>query len=180
MRQIKTKHIKDRVGLETYYRLIALPSNSNVSNPSHITAIIDFKNLTEDLQDAIMSLPLVKFTGRFDSGGLDRRQQFYIMTTLKENFLIDTQGSNYARYVAKIVNLLDISHKDIEKVFQSNDDISMLRRSELFEVKYEDVVYKIEIVEEGDGTFASIEYDGNYVMDTKLESDIMEYFNKHR
>ena len=180
MQQIKTKHIKDRVGLETYYRLIGLPFDSNVSKPSQITTTLDYNSLSKDIQDVIMSLPLVKFTGRFDSGGLDKRQQFYIMTTLKENFLVDTQGANYARYVVKIVNLLDISHKDIEKVFQSNDDISMIRRSELFEVKYENVVYRIEIVEEGDGTFASIEYDGNYVMDTKLESEIMEYFNKHR
>jgi len=180
MRQIKTKHIKDKVGLETYYRLIALPFDSNVSKPSQVTSVVYFDAVSIDIQKVIMSLPLVKFTGRFDSGGLDRRQQFYIMTTLKENFIVDTQGSNYARYVAKLSNLPDISHKDIEKVFESNDDIAMLRRSELFEVKYEDVLYKIEIVEEGDGTFASVEYDGNYVMDSKLESEIMEYFNKHR
>ena len=180
MRQIKTRHIKERVGLETYYRLIAMPFDSNVSSPSQVTTDVDYDRLSKEVQEVIMSLPLVKFTGRFDSGGLDKRQQFYIMTTLKDNFIVDTQGSNYARYVSKIKNLPDISHKNIERVFESNEDIAMLRRIEVFEVNYDGVLYKIEIVEEGDGTFASIEYDGNYVMDTKLESEIMEYFNKYR
>lgn len=180
MRQIKTRHIKERVGLETYYRLIAMPFDSNVSSPSQVTTDVDYGRLSKEVQEVIMSLPLVKFTGRFDSGGLDKRQQFYIMTTLKENFIVDTQGSNYARYVSKIKNLPDISHKNIERVFESNEDIAMLKRIEVFEVNYDGVLYKIEIVEEDGGTFASIEYDGNYVMDVKLEEEIMEYFNKHR
>ena len=180
MRQIKTKHIKERVGLETYYRLLLLPFDSNVSAPKQITTTIDFESLNSDVQSVIMSLPLVKFTGRFDAGGLDKKQQFYIMTTLKENFLVDTQVGNYARYVAKIKNLPDISHKDIQTFFESSEDIAMLRRIEVFEVNYDGVMYKIEIVEEDGGTFASVEYDGNYVMDVKLEEEIMEYFNKHR
>jgi len=180
MRQIKTKNIKERIGLETYYRFIAMPFDSNVSSPSQVTTSVDYKILGKEVQELITSLPLVKFTGRFDSGGLDKRQQFYIMTTLKDNFIVDTQGCNYARYVSKIKNLPDISHKNIERVFESNEDISMLRRIEVFEVNYNDVLYKIEIVEEDGGTFASVEYEGNYVMDVKLEEEIMEYFNKHR
>lgn len=157
-----------------------MPFDSNVSSPSQVTTDVDYGRLSKEVQEVIMSLPLVKFTGRFDSGGLDKRQQFYIMTTLKENFIVDTQGSNYARYVSKIKNLPDISHKNIERVFESNEDIAMLKRIEVFEVNYDGVLYKIEIVEEDGGTFASIEYDGNYVMDVKLEEEIMEYFNKHR
>lgn len=157
-----------------------MPFDSNVSSPSQVTTSVDYKILGKEVQELITSLPLVKFTGRFDSGGLDKRQQFYIMTTLKDNFIVDTQGCNYARYVSKIKNLPDISHKNIERVFESNEDISMLRRIEVFEVNYNDVLYKIEIVEEDGGTFASVEYEGNYVMDVKLEEEIMEYFNKHR
>ena len=180
MQQIKTKHIKEKLGLETYYRLLLLPFDSNVLSPKQVTTTIDFNTLTSGVQTAIMSLPLVKFTGRFDSGGLDKRQQFYIMTTLKENFVVDTQGKNYARYVSRIKNLPDISHKNIEAFFESNEDISMLRRIEVYEMEYDGVMYKIEIVEENGGTFASVEYDGNYVMDVKLEEQIMEHFNKHR
>ncbi len=83
--------------MENYYRLMSLPFDSDPVSPSSITTEIDYNGLSRTLQGIIMSLPLVKFTGRFDDGGLDKDKQFYMMTTLKEHFIIDTQGVNYAR-----------------------------------------------------------------------------------
>ena len=56
----------------------------------------------------------------------------------------------------------------------------MVKRSEYFKVLYEDVEYNIEITEEDEDTFTSVEYNGNYIMDSKLESEIIGYFNQHR
>ena len=180
MQQTKTKYIKEKIGLVTYYRLMGLPFDSDPIKSSSITTQIDFNNLDQAVRMVIMTLPIVKFTGRFDYGGLDKRQQFYIMTTLKDNYIVDTQGTNYAKYVCRIINIPDISHKNVETVFHSNEDIKMIKRSECFDVVYENVKYKLEITEEDEGTFISVEYEGQYVMDSKLEGNIIEYFNKHR
>ena len=180
MQRTKTKYIKDRIGLKLYYDVMLFPYDSEPTKPSAVKSEIDFSKLPKDVRTIIMDFPLVKFTGRFDYGGLDKKQQFYIMTTLKENFIVDTQGNNYARYVCRLNNLPDVAHKDVETVFQSSEDIKMVKRSEYFKVLYEDVEYNIEITEEDEDTFTSVEYNGNYVMDSKLESEIIEYFNKYR
>jgi len=154
--------------------------NADPLRPSDITTEVDYNDLDDHIKLVVTQLPVVKFTGRFDYGGLDKQQQLYIMTTLKEDFIVDTQGKNYARYVCRINNLPAINHENVEKAFHHNEDIKMLRRSEVFEVSYEGEEYNIEIIEEDEGTFTSVEYDGNYLMDSKLESEILGYFNKHR
>ena len=180
MQRTKTKHIKEKIGLVTYYRLMGLPFDSDPIKSSSITTEIDFNKLDPAVRRVILTLPLVKFTGRFDYGGLDKRQQFYIMTTLKDNYIIDTQGTNYAKYVCRITNLPDISHKDVETVFHSNEDIKMIKRSEWFKVVYKDVEYNIEITEEDEDTFISVEYNGNYVMDSRIEKEVIKYFNEFK
>ena len=180
MQRTKTKHIKEKIGLVTYYRLMGLPFDSDPIKSSSITTEIDFNKLDPAVRRVILILPLVKFTGRFDYGGLDKKQQFYIMTTLKDNYIVDTQGTNYAKYVCRIINIPDISHKDVETVFHSNEDIKMIKRSECFDVIYENVKYKLEITEEDEDTFTSVEYDGTYIMDSKLESEVIKYFNEYR
>jgi len=180
MQRTKTKNIKDKIGLKLYYDIMLLPYDSEPTKPSAVKSEVDFGELSEDVKTVIMDFPLVKFTGRFDYGGLDKKQQFYIMTTLKENFIVDTQGNNYARYVCRLKNLPGLDHKDVEAVFHSNEDIKMIKRSEYFKVVYNDVEYKIEITEDDEDTFTSVEYDGNYLMDSKLESEIIGYFNQHR
>ena len=180
MQRTKTKHIKEKIGLVTYYRLMGLPFDSDPIKSSSITTEIDFNKLDLAVRRVILTLPLVKFTGRFDYGGLDKRQQFYIMTTLKDNYIIDTQGTNYAKYVCRITNLPDISHKDVETVFHSNEDIKMIKRSEWFKVVYKDVEYNIEITEEDEDTFISVEYNGNYVMDSRIEKEVIKYFNEFK
>ena len=159
---------------------MGLPFDSDPIKSSSITTEIDFNKLDPAVRRVILTLPLVKFTGRFDYGGLDKRQQFYIMTTLKDNYIIDTQGTNYAKYVCRITNLPDISHKDVETVFHSNEDIKMIKRSEWFKVVYKDVEYNIEITEEDEDTFISVEYNGNYVMDSRIEKEVIKYFNEFK
>ena len=132
------------------------------------------------MQRIIMSLPLVKFTGRFDDGGLDKNKQFYLMTTLKENFIVDTQGSDFARHACRIVGLPDLSDKNIEQTVVDNEHVKVIKRLQQFEVVFDEVKYTLEIVEENDETFTSIEHNGRYIMDRKLESDIMNFFNNHR
>ena len=103
-----------------------------------------------------------------------------MMTTLNQNFIVDTGNTNYAKYVTLIKNLPDLSNKEIEDVVHSNEYIKMVQRTERFSLEYEEVPYTLEITQEGDETFISIEHNGSFVMDSKLESDIIKYFNDHK
>jgi hypothetical protein len=168
------------MGLETYYRLMLLPYTFGPIRPSDIHTEIEYKDLNAPIQEAIMSLPLVKFTGRFDDGGLDKNKQLYLMTSLKENFIVDTQGADFVRHACRIVGLPDISDKNIEQMSVDNKHVKVLKRLEQYEVTFDGVLYKLEIVEENDETFTSIEHNGRYIMDRKLESDIINFFNNNR
>ena len=79
--------------------------------------------------------------------------------------------------IKSVDDLRDITKQDR---FQSSKNISLLKRSESFSITYDEIDYVIEIIEEGDGTFTSVEYDGNYLMDARLEKDILDYFNKYK
>lgn len=180
MQRIKTKHIKHIIGLTNYYSLMGLPFDADPISLANISTEVDFSKLSRTLKEIIMSLPLLKFTGRFDYGGLDKKQQFYILTTLKQNFIVDTQGNDYARYVCRIINLPDISGKTVEAVFHSNEHIKMICRNERFDVEYDGVKYVLEVTEEDSESFISVEYNGTYIMDTKLEGEIIKYFNEYK
>ena len=179
MQRIKND-IKSVIGLRNYYKLLMIPCNKDVRGPSSVTHSVDYNDFNESIRDLIMSLPLVKFTGRFDQGGLNKKQRFYMMTTLNQNFIVDTGNTNYAKYVTLIKNLPDLSNKEIEDVVHSNEYIKMVQRTERFSLEYEEVPYTLEITQEGDETFISIEHNGSFVMDSKLESDIIKYFNDHK
>jgi len=73
----------------------------------------DFNKLDGAIQTLIKELPVVdgnkfKFTtgesGFFGLGVVDGKQQVYLMELDDRFFFIDTQGSNYARYVGELIN----------------------------------------------------------------------------
>jgi hypothetical protein len=58
--------------------------------------------------------------------------------------------------------------------------IKQIKKSESYSVTYNEIEYIIEITEENTGTFTSITYGDNFVMDHMLEKDILEYFYKNK
>jgi hypothetical protein len=82
--------------------------------------------------------------------------------------------------VSKIKNLPDISNNIVEDRFAASKDITMLKRAETFSINYNGVDYVLEITEENNGTFTTVEYDGNYLMDKEIEDEILDYFNKYK
>ena len=171
---------KRKMGSRLYYSLIMLPCDKDVTDPKYVQSEIDYRYLEKEVQQEIVDLPVVKFTGDFMAGGLDKRQQFYLMTSLTDVYFVDTNNSNYAKYVSKIKNLPDISNNIVEDRFAASKDITMLKRTETFSINYNGVDYVLEITEENNGTFTTVEYDGNYLMDKEIEDEILDYFNKYR
>ena len=56
----------------------------------------------------------------------------------------------------------------------------MICRNERFDVEYDGVKYVLEVTEEDSESFISVEYNGTYIMDTKLEGEIIKYFNEYK
>ena len=170
----------ERIGLYTYYDILSLPFDREVSYPVEITSKVSFKSLKEHTKAALLSLPIVQFTGDFKAGGLDATQRFYLMSKMEEVYFVDTLRTNYAKCVTQLVDVPDLSHKEVIERTDEHKSIKLLRRSEDYKVKYNEVEYVIEIVEEGSGTFTSIAYGDNLVLDHMLEKDILEYFYKNK
>lgn len=172
--------IIDKVSVETYYDVLSIPFDREVSEPHHISSIVDFKTLREDTQNFLLKLPIVQFTGNFKAGGLDSKQRLYLMSSMNDIFFVDTLKTNYAKCVTKLINVPDLSDREVIERTDEHRSIKRIRKSESYEVTYNEVDYVIEITEEGNGTFTSIMYGDNFVMDYMLEKDILEYFYKNK
>ena len=175
-----SRSIKNKFTTDLYYKLIMIPCDIDIMEVNEVTSFIDYNKLDKEIQKEVMNFPVVKFTGNFKDGGLDGKQQFYLMTALSNIYFIDTTGTSYAKSITRIDNIPDISNIVIQDRFSSSENISLLKRTESFAIKHNEIDYVIEIIEEGDGTFTSIEYDGNYLMDAALEKEILDHFNKYK
>ena len=172
--------IEEKVDVYTFYDILSLPFDRDISYPYEITSKINFKKLTEKTQDTLLSLPIVQYTGDFKAGGLDKNQRLYLMSKMKDIFFVDTLKTNYAKCVTQLLNVPDLSGKEVAKRTNEHQSIKLIRRSEDYKITYKEVDYVIEITEENNGTFTSITYDGNFVMDHMLEKDILEHFYKNK
>jgi hypothetical protein len=170
----------EKVGMYTYYDMLSLPFDRDISYPSEISSKTSFKSLKEDTRNALLSLPIVQFTGNFKTGGLDTKQRLYLMSKMEEVYFIDTLKTNYAKCVTQLLDVPDLSHKEVVKRTDEHRNINLIRRSEDYKVLYNGVEYVIEITEEGSGTFTSITYGHNLVLDHMLEADILNFFYKNK
>ena len=100
--------IEEKVGIYTYYDILALPFDKGINYPTQVKSKVDFKKLKEETQEAILSLPIVQFTGDFKAGGLDKKQRLYLMTTMDDIYFIDTIKTNYANCVTQLLNVPDV------------------------------------------------------------------------
>ena len=172
--------IIDWVSTETFYDVLSIPFDKDIDEPHQLTSIVDFKTLKEDTQEILLTLPIVQFTGNFKAGGLDSKQRLYLMSSMNDIFFVDTLKTNYAKCVTKLINVPDLSGKEVIERTDEHRSIKRIRKSESYKVTYNEVDYIIEITEEDSGTFTSIMYGDNFVMDYMLEKDILEYFYKNK
>lgn len=172
--------IEERVGIYTYYDILSLPFDKGINYPNQVKSKVDFQTLREETQEAILSLPIVQFTGDFKAGGLDKKQRLYLMTTMDDIYFIDTIKTNYANCVTQLLNVPDLSDKEVIERTDEHRSIQRILKSESYRVTYNEIDYVIEITDEDNGTFTSIKYGDNFVMDYMLEKDILEYFYKNK
>ena len=172
--------IEEKFGVYTYYDVLSLPFDRNINYPNEIQSKVDFLELKSKTQKAILQLPIVQFTGDFKTGGLNKKQRLYLMSKMDDVYFIDTQFTNYANCVTQLLNIPDLSNKALVTRTDEHRKIKRIGKTERYSVIYKDVNYIIEITDEIDGTFTSIEYDNKLVMDYMLEKDILEFFNNNK
>jgi hypothetical protein len=172
--------IIDNISTEVYYDVLSIPFDKDIDQPYQITHTVDFKSLKEDTQNILLNLPIVQFTGDFKAGGLDSKQRLYLMSSMNDIFFIDTLKTNYAKCVTRLINVPDLSGKEVIERTDEHKSIKQIKKSESYSVTYNEIEYIIEITEENTGTFTSITYGDNFVMDYLLEKDILEYFYKNK
>lgn len=172
--------VEGKFDVYTFYDILLIPFNRNISHPRQVTEIVDFRRLKDTTKDALLTLPIVQFTGDFKAGGLSKVQRLYLMTKMNEVYLVDTLKTNYAKCVTKLINVPDLSDKEFVERSDEYKSIQRVRKSESYQLTYNEVDYVIEITEEDTGTFTSIMYGNNFVMDYILEQDILEYFNQNK
>ena len=172
--------IIDNISTEVYYDVLSIPFDKDIDQPYQITHTVDFKSLKEDTQNILLNLPIVQFTGDFKAGGLDSKQRLYLMSSMNDIFFIDTLKTNYAKCVTRLINVPDLSGKKVIERTDEHKSIKQIKKSESYSVTYNEIEYIIEITEENTGTFTSITYGDNFVMDYLLEKDILEYFYKNK
>lgn len=63
--------IQEHFGTNTFYDILALPCDKDINHPHQIKSKVDFRNLKDNSKKAILSLPIVQYTGDFKAGGLD-------------------------------------------------------------------------------------------------------------
>ena len=175
--------ILDNISQKAFYDLLSLPFDKDISNIQQITTAVNFTQLSPEIKSIMLSLPIVQYTGDFQAGGLDKKQRLYLMSQLDDIFFIDTQHTNYAQCVTKLTNVPDLSGKEITFTGINEDEnkiVNLVKKSESYSLTYDEIEYIIEIVNENDGTFTSIQYGDNFVMDTVLEKEILEFFYKNK
>ena len=172
--------IEEKVGIYTYYDILALPFDKDINYPTQVKSKVDFKKLKEETQEALLNLPIIQFTGDFKAGGLDAKQRLYLMSKMNQIYFVDTLKTNYAKCVTQLLNVPDLSDKEVIERTDEHKSIQRILKSESYRVTYNEIDYVIEITDEDSGTFTSIKYGDNFVMDYMLEKDILEYFYKNK
>jgi len=89
---------------QVYSKLVCIPK-ARKANFFSEAPTVSFTQLDEELQEVISKLPSIHIPVRTDLMGfddLDGNQQFYLVQNDAGDFLVDTQGYTYPRYICKL------------------------------------------------------------------------------
>jgi hypothetical protein len=120
---MKARELKENI----YNKLVSL----NYSRKENFLNDVDSTNwfdLDDELKNTIMSLPTrpVKFeSDLMDIEDLDREQQFYLLYSNGNTYLVDTQGYTYPRYVTLLEGFDDEegTYERMEGLLRISDDL---------------------------------------------------------
>ena len=119
---------------EVYDELIRLDYHRKVNSVYEVNTSVDFSSFDKETQKAISMFPVLMFnpdTDLMDIENLDREQQFYILFTRNRNYLIDTQGYTYPRYIIGLNNLK--FEEDEDDIYERMEGLVRIADSKIFD-----------------------------------------------
>jgi hypothetical protein len=127
---MKAKEMKE----EVWDQLIRLDYHRKVNSVYEVNTSVDFKNLDKETRKTINTFPVLLFnsqTDLMDIENLDGDQQFYILFIGGRNYLVDTQGYTYPRYIIELKNLE--FEEDEDDIYERMEGLVRIADSKIFD-----------------------------------------------
>ena len=134
---------------ETYNKLVRLNYARKANYFSESTNTW-FNELDEEVKSAIRSFPRIYIDANEDLMGvetLDGNQQFYVVKNDVGNFLVDTQGFNYPRYITELISFDDEDDSAEADAFDYMDGAIRIANDQIFSAVVRNLV--VDLTEEG-------------------------------
>ena len=135
---------------ETYNKLVRLNYARKANYFSESTNTW-FNELDEEVKSAIRSFPRIYIDANEDLMGvdtLDGTQQFYVVKNDVGDFLVDTQGYNYPRYITELISLDDEDDSAEADAFDYMDGAIKIANDQIFTAVVRNLVG--DLLEEGE------------------------------
>jgi hypothetical protein len=132
---------------EIYDELIRLDYHRKVNSVYEVNTSVDFSSFDKETQKVINTFPCIVFspeTDLMDMGNLDGEQQFYIFFIGDRNYLVDTQGYTYPRYIIGLNNLKFIEEDD---QYEMMEGLTPITDTEIIALALKSIV--IDLAQEG-------------------------------
>jgi hypothetical protein len=138
---MKAKEMKE----EVWDQLIRLDYHRKVNSVYEVNTSVDFKNLDKETRKAINTFPVLLFnsqTDLMDIENLDGDQQFYILFIGGRNYLVDTQGYTYPRYIIELKNLE--FEEDEDDIYERMEGLVRIADSKIFDEVTKSLAYELQ------------------------------------
>jgi hypothetical protein len=132
---------------EIYDELIRLDYHRKVNSVYEVNTSVDFSSFDKETQKVINMFPVLIFnpqTDLMDIENLDGEQQFYILFIGNRNYLVDTQGYTYPRYIIGLNNLKFIEEDD---QYEMMEGLTPITDTEIIALALKSIV--IDLAQEG-------------------------------
>ena len=129
---------------EVYDELIRLDYHRKVNSVYEVNTSVDFSSFDKETQKAINTFPVLMFnpdTDLMDIENLDGEQQFYILFTRNRNYLVDTQGYTYPRYIIGLNNLK--FEEDEDDIYERMEGLVRIADSKIFDEVTKSLAYEL-------------------------------------
>jgi hypothetical protein len=141
MKVMKAKEIKENI----YEKLISLNYHRKENFISEVDESVDFNDFDKETQKVICTFPTHIFKPKNDLMDieLDGKQQFFIFqSTDGEDYLVDTQGYNYPRYIIKLENLKYSNNED--DPFEMMESLVRINDSKMFDLVAKSLAFELQ------------------------------------
>ena len=138
---MKAKEMKE----EVWDQLIRLDYHRKVNSVYEVNTSVDFKNLDKETRKTINTFPVLLFnsqTDLMDIENLDGDQQFYILFIGGRNYLVDTQGYTYPRYIIELKNLE--FEEDEDDIYERMEGLVRIADSKIFDEVTKSLTYELQ------------------------------------